>query len=57
MPSKSEAQHNLMEMAAHDPKAAKRTGVPQSVAKEYVKADKAKRLAQLLKQSLNNSPA
>ena len=41
MPSKSPAQHRLMEMVAHDPKAAKRVGVPSSVGKEFVKADKA----------------
>ena len=28
-----------MAMIAHDPSAAKRTGVPQSVAKEFNKAD------------------
>lgn len=49
MPSKSRAQHNLMAMVAHDPKAAKRTGIPQSVGREYVKADKGKRLAAMLK--------
>ena len=40
MPSRSQAQHNLMAMVAHDPKAAKRLKIPQSVGKEYVKADK-----------------
>ena len=40
MPSKSRKQHNLMEMAAHDPAAAKRVGVPVKVAKEFVTADK-----------------
>ena len=40
MPSVSQKQHNLMAMVANDPKAAKRTGVPQSVGKEFVKADK-----------------
>lgn len=39
MPSKSGAQHRLMEMVAHDPKAAKRVGVPQSVGKDFVMAD------------------
>ena len=43
MPSKSEAQHNLMAMVAHDPAAAKRTGIPQSVGKEFVTADKGKK--------------
>ena len=39
MPSKSPAQARLMAAAAHDPKFAKRVGVPQSVAKEYNRAD------------------
>ena len=40
MPSRSGRQHRLMEMVAHNPAAAKRVGVPQSVGKEYVAADK-----------------
>ena len=40
MPSKTKAQHNLMAMVANDPAAAKRVGVPQSVGKEFVEADK-----------------
>jgi hypothetical protein len=40
MPSKTKEQHNLMAMVANDPAAAKRVGVPQSVGKEFVKADK-----------------
>lgn len=40
MPSKSGKQHRLMAMVAHDPKAAKRLGIPQSVGSEFVKADK-----------------
>jgi hypothetical protein len=43
MPSKSKAQHNLMAMVASDPSAAKRKGIPQSVGKEFMKADKGKR--------------
>lgn len=43
MPSKSKAQHNLMAMVAHDPKAAKRVGIPQSVGKDYVEADKGRK--------------
>lgn len=43
MPSKSKAQHNLMAMVAHDPKAAKRLGIPQSVGKDFVAADKGKK--------------
>ena len=40
MPSKSPAQARLMAMAAHNPKAAKRVGVPMGVAKEFNRADK-----------------
>jgi len=39
MPSKSKSQARLMAAAAHDPKFAKRVGVPQSVAKEFNRAD------------------
>ena len=40
MPSTSQKQHNLMAMVANDPAAAKRVGIPQSVGKEFVNADK-----------------
>lgn len=40
MPSVSDKQHNLMEMVAHDPAAAKRVGVPQSVGQDFSEADK-----------------
>ena len=43
MPSVSKKQHNLMEMVAHDPAAAKRVGISQSVGKEFVAADKGKK--------------
>jgi hypothetical protein len=39
MPSKSPSQARLMAAAAHNPKFAKRAGVPQAVAKEFNKAD------------------
>lgn len=42
MPSKSPKQARLMRAAAYDPKIARKSGVPQSVAREYVKADKGK---------------
>lgn len=41
MPSKSGKQHRFMEMVAHSPAAAKRVGVPQKVARDFVAADKA----------------
>ncbi|HBM2815659.1 TPA: hypothetical protein LU109_003569 [Enterobacter hormaechei subsp. xiangfangensis] len=40
MPSKSLAQHNLMEYAAHDPEFAKKHHIPQEVAREFVAHDK-----------------
>lgn len=43
MPSKSKAQHKLMEDAAHSKAFAKKTGVPQKVAKEFLAADKRKK--------------
>ena len=46
MPSKSKSQHRFFEMVAHNPKAAKRVGVPQSVGKEFVSADKGKKFNQ-----------
>ena len=42
MPSKSKRQHNFMEAVAHSPQFAKKVGVPQSVGKEFSKADKGK---------------
>lgn len=45
MPSVSGKQHRFMEMVAHDPAAAKRVGVPQSVGKEFAAADKGKNFA------------
>jgi hypothetical protein len=43
MPSKSKAQRNLMAAAAHNPAFAKKVGIPESVAKEFNKADKGKK--------------
>jgi hypothetical protein len=40
MPSKSPAQHKLMEAVAHNPKFAKKVGIPTKVGKEFVRADK-----------------
>jgi hypothetical protein len=39
MPSKSKKQERTMAAAAHDPKFAKKVGIPQSVAKDFNKAD------------------
>ena len=45
MPSHSKKQHNFMEAIAHSPSFAKKVGVPQSVGKEFSKADKGKTFA------------
>ena len=49
MPSTSKKQHNFMEAVAHDPKFAKKAGVPQSVGKDFAAADKAKKLGKALR--------
>ena len=43
MPSTSQKQHNLMAAVANNPAFAKKTGIPQSVGKEFVDADKGKK--------------
>jgi hypothetical protein len=43
MPSTSKKQHNFMAAIAHNPAFAKKVGVPQSVGKEFNKADKGKK--------------
>lgn len=40
MPSKSAAQHRLMQAVAHSPTFAKKVGIPQSVGSDFVRADK-----------------
>ena len=42
MPTKSKKQKKLMLAVAHNKDFAKKVGVPQKVAKEFVKADKKK---------------
>lgn len=39
MPSSSLKQHNFMEAIAHSPSFAKKAGVPQSVGRDFAKAD------------------
>ena len=45
MPSVSKKQHNFMEAIAHSPSFAKKAGVPQSVGKEFSKADEGRKFA------------
>lgn len=44
MPSSSAKQVRTMAAAAHDPKFAKKMGIPQSVAKDFNKADTGKKI-------------
>jgi len=46
MPSVSKKQHNLMAMVAHNPKAAKRVGIPQKVGKHFTDADKGRKFGE-----------
>ena len=46
MPSSSSKQHNFMAAVANNPAFAKKAGVPQSVGKEFVNADKGKTFKQ-----------
>lgn len=50
MPAKSKAQFKLMQAAAHNPKIAKKVGIPQSTASEYTEANVGKK-------SYSNLPA
>jgi len=43
MPSSSRKQHNLMAMVANDPAAAKRLGIPRSVGRDFVQADRGRK--------------
>lgn len=42
MPSSSPAQHKLLEAVAHNPKFAKKAGIPVKVGKDFAAADAAK---------------
>jgi hypothetical protein len=43
VPSKSKAQARTMRAAAHDPAFAQKVGIPQSVARDFVRADEMKK--------------
>ena len=53
MPSKSPSQARLMAAAAHDPKFAKKVGVPPKVAQEFNQADKG---GKLLSKAMKGKP-
>jgi hypothetical protein len=52
MPSTSAKQARFMQAVAHDPKFAKKAGVPQKVGKEFASADERKAHAQTLAKAL-----
>ena len=43
MPSKSKAQHDLMQAVANNAEFAKKMGIPQSVGRDFVAADRNKK--------------
>lgn len=45
MPSSSKKQHNFMAAIAHSPSFAKKAGIPMSVGKDFVAADKGRKFA------------
>lgn len=49
VPSKSQAQHRLMEGVAHNPKFAKKVGIPQIVGRDFTNADERKHVAHALR--------
>lgn len=49
MPSKTPAQHRLMAAVAHSPSFARKTGIPQSVGREFTNADKKAHLVRALR--------
>lgn len=49
MPSVSDKQRRTMAAAAHNPKFAKKMGIPTAVAKDYNQADKGKKLAKAMR--------
>jgi hypothetical protein len=48
MPSTSKKQERFMQAAAHNPKFAKDAGISVSVAQDFVAADKAKKMGEVL---------
>ena len=43
MPSKSKSQHDLMQAVANNAEFAKKVGIPQSVGRDFVAADRNKK--------------
>jgi hypothetical protein len=54
MPSVSAKQKRFMQAAAHNPKFAKEAGIPQSVAKEFNRADQRKSRRSAVEKAFKN---
>lgn len=48
MPSTSRKQHNLMAAVAYNPAVARRKGIPRAIGREFVEADKGRRIGDLV---------
>ena len=55
MPSVSPKQKRTMAAAAHDPAFAKKMGIPQSVARDFFRADQRKARRQSIKRAINRT--
>ena len=55
MPSKSPAQKRLMAAVAHNPAFAKKVDIPQSVGREFYRADQAKARRASIKRAFNKA--
>lgn len=55
MPSTSLRQKRTMQAAAHDPAFAKKMGIPQSVARDFFRADQAKARRQSIKKAMSRA--
>jgi hypothetical protein len=55
MPSVSKKQRRTMAAAAHDPAFAKKVGIPQSVAREFYRADQRKARRKSIKRAINRT--
>jgi hypothetical protein len=55
MPSVSAKQKRTMQAAAHNPAFAKKMGIPQSIARDFYRADQRKARRKSIKRAINRS--
>lgn len=55
MPSTSKRQERFMAAVAHNPKFAKQAGVPQSVGRDFYRADQRKARRKSIRRALNRA--